>query len=138
MAELLRKIKLYGFVGDCPDKNLCNNVAISLYQENDVQIDIHVVDFELNKIDTLPNPDDISWTLYDRDDGSQVLRYTYSDSEVTVSDNIISIRLHDTAISGLLGSYYMECNLLIGGFRFTLFTGTATVCETNINLSVPV
>ena len=129
----LRTIKLYGFFGDCPDKNICNNVFISLYQENDAQINVHLVSYELETISDMPAINDFSFTVYTLA-GSVVFARTLSHDDVTVSDNVISIRLYDDDISELSGYYYVECNAHISDYRFTLFIGHILFCETNLSI----
>jgi hypothetical protein len=132
---LLREININGYFGASPDKTLCNDVVISLYQENDAQINVNMVDFStLAKVTNFPTPEDFHLGFYSLADGSEVLSYSYSDSEVTLDDNVISVRLHDTAISGMSGSYQMECSILVGGYKLTLFIGTAIFTETNVQL----
>jgi len=132
---VLRKVKVYGYFGDCPDKNLCQNVAISLYQENDAQIDIHIVDFSLNPMTMIPTVEGFSFTLYNRNTGNVAFQKVLTDSTVSVSDGVISVRLHDTELADLAGSYRVECHILIDEYYFTLFMGTVTIKETNIALS---
>src|SRR6056297_420973 len=132
--SVLRTVKIYGYFGDCPDKNLCQHVAISLYQENDCRIDVHLVDFYLNPMTTMPTITDFDWGLYDRDDGSVVLKYVLSDSEVSQSGSVISVTLTDTVLADLSGTYKTECSLFTDPYRFTLFTGIVTIKETNMQL----
>lgn len=130
----LRKLKLYGYFGDCPDKNLKQDIVLSLYQENDAQLDIQLVDYKLQELSSFPTPDDVSWKLYNRSDGSEAFGLSLADSEVTLDGSTISVRLHASAVSELAGTYYMECNLLLGGYKLTLFTGTAVFTRTTIQL----
>lgn len=133
---MLRTLRLFGYMGDSPDKNLCQNIMLHLYQENDCQIDVQIVDFEtLDPVSVLPDLDSFAWRLYSKVDGSEVFALTYpEDDEVTIDGHVISVRLHDTAISDLAGFYDMECNMVIGGFKLTLFHGVAFFIITNMSL----
>jgi len=129
----LRTVKLYGFFGDCPDKNLCNNVAISLYQENDAQVDVHLMNYDMTDVTDMPTINDFSFTIYTLA-GSGVFSRTLSHDDVTVNDNVISVRLYDSDISEFSGYYYVECNAHISDYRFTLFIGHILFCETNLSI----
>jgi hypothetical protein len=131
---MLRTVKLYGYMGDSPGKNLCQRITLHLYQENDCQIDVQIVDFStLAPVDVLPDLDSFAWKLYNREDSSEAFVLTYpEDDEVTVDGHVISIRLHDTAVSELAGFYDMECYMVISGFKLTLFHGSAFFVVTNM------
>lgn len=131
MTDLIRKVRLFGYVDEALDRHLCRLASFDIYQGNDLRVEIVIKEYDLTEA-TLPTGCEVHWGLYELGDDTVVLSETLDDTDR--EENVFSFDLVPVDTEELSGTYYHEAKLVTDvGNVYTLFVGSVNICEAKLS-----